>query len=231
MFAWKVDIANILKADIKTLRISPPVFCWHDNWRNVRIELSSSKLEAAWGRCGQPKCWATFAGNVFFERGQHYFELELLDLGRVRSSGSKKLAVGLIGISHRAAAAKSVPWQDGKHAVGQWAEPASWAFHPLSGVVNSRSLPPEGRHYSDIEVQEGDRIGTLVDMDQRTVSFFCNGQDLGVAFEEIEAESLLPAVSIRDKLRLRLCFPPPPFTKRKPRFVQLSRSSASSHSL
>ena len=186
----------------------------------MKIELSRNKLEASWAKGAVHNYWATFAGDRFYHQRQHYVELEIVDLGKRPQKPSKRLAIGVIACSKDNAG--SVPWQDGKYAIGQWKEVPSWAFHPISGVLTSRTLPAEGKPYSPIKLQIEDRIGMLVDMDSMKVHFFCNGQDLGVAFEGIEAESLLPAVSIKDKIRVRLRFPPLPYACRKSKLVRFS---------
>ena len=119
------------------------------------------------------------------------------------------------------AEAANLPWQDGKHAVGQL-EVQSWSFHPISGVLNSHTLPPEGVSYvPNLELQNGDRIGMLLDLDAKKLSFFYNSHDLGVAFDDIDARAFLPAVSILDNIRVRLRFPPPPYYKRTIQVYQL----------
>ena len=161
--------------------------------------------------------WATFAGDKLFEGGQRYFEIEIIDLGKPRPS--KKLAIGVIGCGHMTM--KSIPWHDGRYAVGQWRDIPAWSFHPISGIVNSNVLPLEGKPYTRIALQNGDRIGMLADMEEGKVTFFCNGQDLGVAFDGVHAKVLLPAVSFRDKIRVRLRFPPPPYSKRTSKLIRL----------
>ena len=208
-----------------------PAFRWHSKWRNVKVALSPDKLQAMWCGGGTHKYWATFAGDCFFTPpGQHYVELEVISLGKHRST-AKKLAIGVVNCGRGQAG--GLPWHDGKFPVGQWRDVQSWSFHPLSGVLNSNSLPVEGRPYSEVGLQEGDRIGMLVDMDEGKLSYFCNGQDLGVAFEseEVGVDSLLPAVSIRDKICVRLRFPPPPYPNRTVRLIKLNSRAYSSGSL
>ena len=137
----------------------------------------------------------------------------------------KKLAIGVIACNKRVAS--GLPWHDGQHPVGQLDNVESWSFHPISGVKNSHALPNEGKPYaSNISLQDGDRIGMLVDGPAKKLLFFLNGQDLGVAFEEIDTTSLLPVVSMRDKIRVRLRFPPPPYLKRSVKLIQLRGSIA-----
>ena len=198
--------------------LSSLVFHWHDKWRSVKIDLSPDKLEASWSKGGVHRYWATFGGDLFFVGGKHYFEIEIIDLGKLRPK--KKLAIGVIGCGRDNM--KNIPWHDGRHAVGQWREFPSWSFHPISGVINSSSLPLEGKEYAHIALQDGDRIGVLANMEDGRLTFFCNGQDLGVAFDDVQAETLLPAVSIRDKIRVRLRFPPPPYSRRTSNLIHIS---------
>ena len=53
----------------------------------------------------------------------------------------------------------------------------------------------------------------LLNKDEGTLYFFHQGMDMGLAFDNIQSEGPLPAVSIRDKVRVRLCFRPLPFSK------------------
>lgn len=184
----------------------------------MKIDLSPDKLEASWSKGGVHRYWATFGGDLFFVGGKHYFEIEIIDLGKLKPK--KKLAIGVIGCGRDNM--KNIPWHDGRHAVGQWREFPSWSFHPISGVINSSSLPLEGKEYAPIALQAGDRIGVLANMEDGRLTFFCNGQDLGVAFDDVQAETLLPAVSIRDKICVRLRFPPPPYSKRTAKLIHIS---------
>ena len=184
----------------------------------MKIDLSPDKLEAFWTKGGVHNYWATFAGDTFFEAGQHYVEIEIVDLGK--SKLGKKLAIGVIECPR--AKVSTVPWHDGKGSIGQWKDVSSWSFHPISGTLSSKSLPSEGKPYTNVKLQNGDRIGMLVDMDEQKLNYFCNGQDLGVAFENMDVKSLLPAVSIRDKIRVRLRFPPPPYSRRAIKLIHFS---------
>ena len=203
-----------------TLLPSPLIaFRWHSQWRNLRIELSQDRLSAWWARSLSQKYWATFACDKQLEMGVHYMEVEIVDLGKSKSE--KKLAVGAIDCTKENL--RRIDWQFGKEAIGAGVDMPGWAFHPISGVLNcsvgAKCLPVEGKPYSDIHIQTGDRIGMLLDMPAGRISFFCNGQDLGVAFEDVVVTSLLPAVSLRDKIEVKLCFPPPPYVKRAPKIV------------
>ncbi len=149
---------------------------------------------------------------------KHYFEIEILDLGKNKSL--KKLALGVI--SCRRSNAGQLPWQDGKFPIGQWDIP-SWSFQPMLGVVHSPESHVEGRQYSnESTLTLGDKVGMLVELDEGRISYFINGRDLGPAFEGLEVESVLPCVSIRDKIRVLLRFPPPPYKQRKIKLSKLS---------
>ena len=161
------------------------------------------------------------SGDQLVREGQIYAELIILDLGKVRP-GKEKLVFGVIDCSPSKVSA--LPWQENRTCVGQWTEPKSWAYHPLLGTKNCHLFPAaEGKPYSAIiQLQTEDRVGMLLDKDKGTLHFFHNGQDMGLAFDSVRAEALLPVVSIRDKVRVRLHFPPPPYSKRDPKIVRLS---------
>lgn len=182
------------------------------------------KLEASWSKGAQHRYWATFAADkILDETRRHYMELEIVEFGKQKPQ--KKLAIGVVDCSKKTASV--LPWQDGKNPVGQLEKVDSWSFHPISGVKNSHALPGEGNPYAaNISLQDGDKIGMLIDGPAKNLLFFLNGQDLGVAFEEINTTALLPVVSIRDKIRVRLRFPPPPYLKRTVRLIQLRGSMA-----
>ncbi len=189
----------------------------------MKIELCRSRLIASWTKGGAHNFWATFAGDKLLVKGKqtfaekHYFEIEILDLGRNKSL--KKLALGVISCRSNAS---QLPWQDVKHPIGQWDIP-SWSFQPMLGVVHSPESRVEGRQYStESSLVPGDRVGVLVELDEGRISYFINGRDLGPAFEGLEEESVLPCISIRDKIRVQLRFPPPPYKQRKIKLTKLT---------
>ena len=140
-------------------------------------------------------------------------------MGRLRP-GKKRLALGVIACSK--AKVNSALWQDSKCCIGEWKDTCSWAFNPLVGTKNCHSFPVEGKHYAHIKADVGDRVGMLINVEGKMIHFFFNGQDLGVAFDSVYANALLPAVSIQDKVRVQLCFPPPPYSNRSPTTVQFT---------
>ena len=170
-------------------------------------------------------------------------EIEIIELGKLKPN--KKLALGVIECSG-ADMVKAIDWQYGEEPVGNRNDVKSWGFQPILGVImssvqqpagsggkhprlSSSALPPppppahaEGKPYAKLSLQNGDRIGMLVDMLAGQLHFFCNRQDLGLAFDNVHAQNLLPVVSIRDKIRLRLLFPPPPYQSRIPQLTRLT---------
>ena len=190
----------------------------------MKIELSPDKLEASWLKGAHHRYWATFAADKILDQTrQHYAEVEVVEFGKQKPQ--KKLAIGVVSCSKRSAS--GLPWHDGQRPVGQMENVKSWSFHPISGVKNSYDSPSESKPYAEnISLQEGDKIGMLIDGPAKKLTFFLNSQDLGVAFEDIDTTALLPVVSIRDKIRVRLRFPPPPYSKRSVKLIQLRASMA-----
>ena len=158
-------------------------------------------------------------GNKLIESGQLYVELNILDVGKVRL-GKEKLSFGVISCNH--STVSSLPWQECKTCIGQWAESKSYSYHPVTGTKHCHLFPVGKMYTNSSQLEVGDRVGMLIDRDEGTLHFFHNGMDLGLAFDNIPSGTLLPAVSIRDKVRVRLCFPPPPYSNRDPRLVRLS---------
>ena len=191
---------------------------WHSKWRSIKVDLSPDHLEAAWIGGGSHH-WATFAADRLFEKSSHYSaEIEILSLGKTRTKN--KLAIGLIGCSKTPP--NSMEWQSSKEPIGEWKKVSSWSFLPISGVLKSHAISSEGIPYGqDLMLSTGDRIGVLVDLAERKLTYFCNGSDLGVAFDNLEERSFLLAVSIRDKIKVRLLFPPPPYHKRHVKTIRL----------
>ena len=153
------------------------------------------------------------------QSGQLYVELIILDLGKIRP-GKDKLVFGVIDCTLSSASA--LPWQECKTHIGQWEDSKAYAYNPLTGTKDCHFFPGGKMYTNPIQLQVDDRVGMLLNKDEGTLYFFHNGMDVGLAFDNIRSEGLLPAVSIRDKVRVRLCFPPPPFSKRDPKIVRLS---------
>lgn len=183
------------------------------------MELSHDQLEASW-LGGSSSHWATFAADrVFHKKTQYYTEIEILSLGRHKG----KLAIGVVGCTELSP--NKMEWQNSKGPVGEWRGP-SWSFLPFSGLLKSHTIRSEGVPYGkDLTIQASDRIGVLVDLVEGKLIYFCNGNDLGVAFDDLMGQSLLLAISIRDKIKVRLQFPPPPYTKRTIKLIQLKSNS------
>jgi len=182
------------------------------------VDLSFYDLEAS--RLGGSNHWGTFAADKLLEGfKQYYVEIEVLNLGKNRSRD--KLVIGLISCSS-AGIANVIEWQNGRKPIGEWDTP-TLGFSPISGVFKSNRCK-EVAYGQDLKIQVGDRIGVLLDMAQKKLSFFCNGSDQGVAEDNLQGKGYLLAVSIRDKIKVRLRFPPPPYVKRSIRLIQLTSS-------
>ena len=191
---------------------------WHKKWRSVKVELSPCLLEAFWSG-GNSSHWATFAVDRYFEkRNQYYVEVKVVSLGK--SKNRDRLAIGLIDC--KKTNPNTIEWHNRKGPIGEW-DSASWSFLPTSGVLKSHTIAgDEGIPYGrDLTVQTDDRIGVLLDLVEGKLSYFCNGIDLGVAFafDSLTERSFLLAVSIRDKIKVRLLFPPPPYHKREIKLI------------
>lgn len=191
---------------------------WHGKWRSVKVELSRDHLEAAW-LGGSTHHWATFAADRLFDKNsQYYTEIEIVSLGKTKSKD--RLAIGLV--STERTNANSIEWQNSKGPIGEWKGSASWSFLPMSGLLKSHTIAEEGIPYGqNLMLQAGDRIGVLVDLAEGKLMYFCNGNDLGVAFDGLEERPFLLAVSIRDKVKVRLLFPPPPYHNRQIKVIRL----------
>lgn len=189
---------------------------WHSQWRNVKVELSSNRLEAA---CIGSSHWTTFAADKLFERGkQYYCEIEVLSLGKQKP----KIAIGLIGCGK--SNPNGIVWQN-RRPIGEWKEP-TWTFQPISGLLKSHTVSDGGVAYGqDLKIQVGDRIGILVDTNEGKITYFCNSTDLGVAFDELSDQFYLLAVSLRDKVKIQLRFPPPPYLNRKPKLIKMTSNN------
>ncbi len=191
---------------------------WHSKWRSVKVDLSPGHLEAA-GFGASSHHWATFAADRLFEKNaQYYTEIEILSIGKSKSKD--RLAIGLVGCKRTNP--NNVEWQNHKEPIGEWKGTSSWSFLPFSGLLKSHSIAGEGIPYGqDLMIQAGDRVGVLVDLAEGKLTYFCNGSDLGVAFDGLEEQPFLLAVSVRDKFKVRLLFPPPPYHKRQIKLIKL----------
>ena len=134
-----------------------------------------------------------------------------MDLGKP-PRGREKLVFGIIDCTK--STIESLEWQECKTCVGQLDRIKSYAYHPFTGTKNCHLFKQPKEYTSSIQLEVGDQLGMLLNKNDGTLSFFHNGNDFGVAFDNIQSDNLLPAISIRDRAQIRLCFPPPPYTKR-----------------
>ena len=174
-------------------------------------------------------------GSEVFHRGDYYMELQILDLAKhhIHKNWFTKIALGVLQCSELSA--KDIQWQDGKHPIGQFTSQSSqdhnsWGYIVTSGVKVSTVTGVEDEYGSIPALAVGDRIGMLVSVSQHqpsSISFFCNGLDLGVAYNNL-SPPLMPVLSVCDKFHVRVRFPPPPYSKRNPRLTLLSTNSSTS---
>lgn len=169
-------------------------------------------------------------GDTVLSDGQHYMEIEIKEVAKHnirRDSKFTKLALGVVQCNDETA--KSIPWHECKQPIGQLPSCKSWGYLASNGtkVYNFPKLIDE--EYGNIgTVEVGDRLGMLVDFPfqgDASISFFFNGQDLGVAFTNVQGP-LLPVVSVCDRFHVKLRFPPPPYSKRNPRLTFLSSGAS-----
>lgn len=153
-------------------------------------------------------------------------EIEIVELARhnFHRDWFTKIALGVVEYSE--ATIKLINWQDCKNPIGRFSSVKSWGFEVIAGIkVASPSLVEED--YGGVtSLQAGDRIGMLIDsgLNGVNISYFLNGQDLGVAFTNVSS-CLLPVLSVCDKFHIRLRFPPVPYVKRNPRLTLFLNSS------
>lgn len=161
-------------------------------------------------------------------------EIVVVDIPKpnlLQKSLHTKVAFGVIQFA--ALVGDIIDWQSGKKPIGQLSVTSSaslnqtyhsWSYLVTSGKLLSSHSSVEKDYCEPIVLDRDDRIGMLIEMDSRgtTVHYFCNGRDLGVAFNNLKGP-FLPVMSVCDKFHVRLSFPPPPYEHRnaqlKPKIV------------
>lgn len=79
----------------------------------------------------------------------------------------------------------------------------SFGYGDLACKTHESNRQPYGVAYA-----EGDVVGSLIDFEHKTVRFFCNGDDQGVAFE-VPSAMYYPAFSLYGDSQLTTNFGPP----------------------
>lgn len=207
------------------LPLLPTGMHWHVKWRNLKVELSPDYLEAGYLSGSSSSHWATFAADKLLKNGRYFMEVEILNPGKTKSRDHhrERLAVGLLGCKGRNP--NDMEWQNRKTPIGEW-EGESWAYFPVGGMLKSHSIRGEGIPYGqNLTLQAEDRVGILLDLPEGKLTYFCNGNELGMAFDDLQDKTFLLAVSIRDKIKVRLRFPPPPYSNRNIKLIQMMSHS------
>lgn len=93
--------------------------------------------------------------------------------------------------------------------IGLGQDTESWAYDGSSQKSwhgSSSGSNRYGEYWS-----AGDVIGVILDLETKTISFYRNGKDMGVAFSNVEGEAFYPAVSLHKRQKVTVCFGKQPF--------------------
>lgn len=160
-------------------------------------------------------------------------EIEILELAkhRIHKNWFTKMALGVVHCSE--SSINDISWQEGSNPIGRLTTKTnsqahdSWGFVITSGNKLSTTTGSREEEYTGATppvLLVGDKIGMLVKInehEQSQLNFYCNGNDLGVAYTNLEPP-LIPILSVCDKFAIRLRFPPPPYSKQDARVTILS---------
>eukprot|EP01125_Pyxidicula_operculata_P021783 TRINITY_DN8635_c0_g1_i1.p1 TRINITY_DN8635_c0_g1~~TRINITY_DN8635_c0_g1_i1.p1 ORF type:complete len:397 (+),score=80.67 TRINITY_DN8635_c0_g1_i1:15-1205(+) len=146
-----------------------------DNWTNNKnITISSSGLELS--TSGYYYCWGTARGTVTVSKGCFYYEVTIKSRNSCRIGWCTE---------------RFTPEND-YAALG--ADENSWG---VDGAQQKKyHKTNDGVKFGDYW-QKGDVIGTMIDFEQRRISYFKNGSFIGVAFNNVRSDiGLIPAISV-----------------------------------
>jgi len=135
----------------------------------------------------------TCRADVKVRGGKWYYEVKLLTYGKIH-----------IGWCNSNCNIQANPY------TGIGNDSDSWGYDGSSqkawhGTNNS------GTRYGEYW-NNGDVIGTVLDLEAKTISFYRNGNDLGVAFSNIAVgDGIYPAVSLQEKQKVLVTFGKTPF--------------------
>ncbi|PRP84918.1 hypothetical protein PROFUN_07572 [Planoprotostelium fungivorum] len=128
----------------------------------------------------------TLKANVCLRGGKWYFEVKLVSSGKIH-----------------------IGWCTEKHSDSQkggiGSDTESWAYDGTSQRAFGGREGTNTRYGT--YWNQGDVIGVLADFEARTISYYSNGRDLGVAFSNVPAsEGLYPAITLtrRQKVSVNL---------------------------
>src|SRR5690606_13003916 len=148
-------------------------------WRCVFAEisvLSGSYLQVE----NTGNYFETVRGDVKVRSGKWYYEVKLLTYGKIHIGWcTDKCQIQ----SNSYVGLYSVVFVEESPQNGIGNDTESWAFDGSSQRVwhgSSSSNTRYGEYWNN-----GDIIGTILDLDAKTISFYRNGHDMGVAFTNI----------------------------------------------
>jgi len=119
-------------------------------------------------RGSKGKCLAA-ASLVGYSAGRRYFEMQIVHLPK--KSSSWKVSIGVV--------TREFDFHNAKLELGS---KYSWMYIAKSGAKNHNTSKPESYSW---KYGAGDRIGCLMDFDNRTLEFFKNGKSCGEAFNDV----------------------------------------------
>jgi len=165
-----------------------------------RDMLMAVDTEGVVCQCRDERKWAGVRGNLGAVSGKHYYEVVPSDEGLCR-----------VGWATRAA---SLELGTDKHSFG---------YGGTGKKSHNRKFDDYGGVYG-----KGDVIGCCLDCDSNVISFFRNGESLGVAFELprwVQGQAMYPAICIKNG-ELRVNFGDEPFRRTVPDgFTPLTRAA------
>jgi hypothetical protein len=156
-------------------RFRPRKYCtlaeWDPTWHGQHIQVSGDGKTANKVNQG----WYSVAfGREGYNSGRHYWAIQV---------GGDETYVGV--------ARKEMSQLD--NYLG--CDANSWAWN-YSGYISTQASTSVNTSYGG-SFGRGDIIGIALDMNKKTLSFYKNGQDMGVAFSNLPSVKLYPAVGWR----------------------------------
>ena len=142
--------------------------------------------------------------NIILSHGRHYWEVVLDRYGN--PSMSRKVVIGVVSSTYH-------HWHRSHGVIGiktcpignrSWGVACGTAKKLSSGGIFLSSI---GRRHDLF--REGDVVGVLLDLTEHNLSFYKNGEPLGMQFTDVYGP-VIPAISFCRNKTLTLRFPPMP---------------------
>lgn len=124
--------------------------------------------------------WRTVMAQRPLKSGVNRWEITL-----ERLTPTANIMIGVCERSHRLNA-----------YVGQSTSAKGWSYYGATTGFTYHDGKSDSRYGQ--KMVQGDVIGALLDMEEGTLSFSRNGEDLGIAFRDLKGRDLYPAVSLYD---------------------------------